>query len=184
MSPYKSQSTGMVESKGKLSSVNGPSQMRQPKQRTVHCSKLLSNNDARNMRHSPSFTSFFRRSPIESKLAKLIKIHDPIKDVYKKLANTKFIILTSKYEAMPLVLLEAMHAGCVILCLDAPGVRDLIRDGENGICKKTTAELVNSYEIISKDERLYNSIQKSALKEQLKYYSYKNLEQVTNLLLE
>jgi glycosyltransferase involved in cell wall biosynthesis len=39
---------------------------------------------------------------------------------------------SSKSETQGLVLAEAMAAGCPVVALDAPGARDIVRNGENG----------------------------------------------------
>lgn len=41
-------------------------------------------------------------------------------------------VFGSKSETQGLVLAEAMAAGCPVVALDAPGARDIVRDGENG----------------------------------------------------
>jgi glycosyltransferase involved in cell wall biosynthesis len=112
-----------------------------------------------------------------------ISVFDPIINTHLKLLNTKFIILTSKHEAMPLVLLEAMNAGCVVLSLDAPGVNDLIQDERTGICKKSLSELVDSYHQLNNDRNFYHYLQKRAFKEQQANYSNKNLKKVVDILL-
>ncbi len=42
-------------------------------------------------------------------------------------------VFPSHTEGMPNALLEAMAAGCAIVCTDVPGNRDLITDGETGL---------------------------------------------------
>lgn len=117
-------------------------------------------------------------------LQKMVKIYPAIKDPYQILLNSKFIILTSKFEGLPLVLLEAMSAGSVILSLKAPGVTELVVDGKVGICKKSVSELANSYINICKEKgnKFYYDLQKEANLYQKKNYSKNNLEKVVNIL--
>jgi glycosyltransferase involved in cell wall biosynthesis len=44
-----------------------------------------------------------------------------------------FFVLSTHYEGMPLVLLEGMAAGCAVIGSAVPGVRGLVRDGEDGL---------------------------------------------------
>jgi glycosyltransferase involved in cell wall biosynthesis len=55
--------------------------------------------------------------------------HDNIFEYYDK--NT-ILILPSYTEAFPLVILEAMARGLVILVSDIPGMRDIVKEGRNG----------------------------------------------------
>lgn len=48
------------------------------------------------------------------------------------LACADFFILSSVYEGLPLTLLEAMSMGVIPVCTPAGGIKDVIRDGENG----------------------------------------------------
>lgn len=41
-------------------------------------------------------------------------------------------VFASETETQGVVLIEAMAAGCPVIALDAPGARDVVRDGENG----------------------------------------------------
>jgi glycosyltransferase involved in cell wall biosynthesis len=45
---------------------------------------------------------------------------------------TDAFVFASKTETQGVVLVEAMAAGCPVVALDAPGVREVVRDGENG----------------------------------------------------
>ena len=52
------------------------------------------------------------------------------------LACADFFILSSVYEGLPLTLLEAMSMGVVPVCTPAGGIKDVVRDGENGFLAK------------------------------------------------
>lgn len=54
------------------------------------------------------------------------------RDVGNYLACADFFILSSVYEGLPLTLLEAMSMGVIPVCTPAGGIKDVIRDGENG----------------------------------------------------
>jgi glycosyltransferase involved in cell wall biosynthesis len=55
-----------------------------------------------------------------------------VQNVPQLLADSKLFVLSTHYEGMPLALIEAMAAGCLVIGTDVPGVRDVIRHGQNG----------------------------------------------------
>ncbi|WP_291795519.1 glycosyltransferase [Brevibacterium sp.] len=81
--------------------------------------------------------------PLEEDIAALIervemgdrielKGYDP--DASAKLAEASFLVLSSKYEGLPLVLVEAMAAGCIPIAYDVRyGPRDVITHGVDGL---------------------------------------------------
>lgn len=58
------------------------------------------------------------------------------KNVADYLAVADYFILSSIYEGLPLTLLEAMSMGVIPVCTPAGGIKDVIRDGENGYITK------------------------------------------------
>ncbi|MEK7747170.1 MAG: glycosyltransferase, partial [Elusimicrobiota bacterium] len=54
------------------------------------------------------------------------------RDVPRLLAAADVFVLTSLWEGLPRSLVEAMKTGLPGICYDTDGVRDLLRDGENG----------------------------------------------------
>ncbi|MCD8483530.1 MAG: glycosyltransferase [Verrucomicrobia bacterium] len=53
-------------------------------------------------------------------------------DISNYLADHKIFVLSSFHEGFALALLEAMASGCLVIASDAPGIRELIRHGDNG----------------------------------------------------
>ena len=80
------------------------------------------------------------------------------KDVRKIWANAHIAVLPSYREGMPKSLLEAAAMGRPLVAADAPGCRDLIKNGENGILVKVgdALSLADAIELLAKspDERL------------------------------
>lgn len=68
----------------------------------------------------------------------------------KQLKENSIFILPSKFEAMPMSLLEAMAYRNIPVCTKVGGIPQIIRDGENGIyIKECTAEAIeNALEMI------------------------------------
>jgi glycosyltransferase involved in cell wall biosynthesis len=53
-------------------------------------------------------------------------------DKWRVLAENDIFLLPSKYEGLPMALLEAMAAGCVPVVSDVGSVSTVVRDGDNG----------------------------------------------------
>jgi glycosyltransferase involved in cell wall biosynthesis len=54
------------------------------------------------------------------------------RDVPELLMQHQLCVLSTHYEGMPLALLEGMAAGCAVIGSDVPGVRGVVRDGDDG----------------------------------------------------
>lgn len=76
----------------------------------------------------------------ELKLSKSIKLLPPTKDIGKEYANSSLYVMSSRYEGLPLVLLEAMSFGLPIVSFDCPC-------GPKDILKPTYSTLVKSGDI-------------------------------------
>lgn len=114
----------------------------------------------RNVRHSVTLSIYGegKLKPVltylvsRANLTSVIQFHPTSHNVQEKLAATKFLLLLSRYEGMPLIGLEAMKHGCIILGLNVPGVQDLIKDEETGFCKNSIEELLTAYLTLCEDE--------------------------------
>ncbi|GAA1784838.1 hypothetical protein GCM10009748_18670 [Agromyces lapidis] len=63
-----------------------------------------------------------------------VELHGFTPDARRHLAARSFLLLTSRSEGFPLVLVESMAAGCIPIAYDIRyGPADLIRDGRNGL---------------------------------------------------
>lgn len=60
-------------------------------------------------------------------------INAPVSDICGEYGRSSMLIMTSHYEGLPMVMIEAMSCGLPVVSFDfRTGPRDIIRDGENG----------------------------------------------------
>ena len=70
----------------------------------------------------------------ERHLSSSIILHDPVDNIMDKYLESSIFVMSSRYEAFPMVLLEAMACGVPCVSFDCPyGPRNIIRNGEDGI---------------------------------------------------
>lgn len=62
------------------------------------------------------------------------------KDIVSMLSVSDALCLSSIWEGMPVVLLEAISVGCIPVCTPVGGVPEVIRNGENGFLAKSIDE--------------------------------------------
>lgn len=78
------------------------------------------------------------RKPLETLAAQLgiadwVEFPGVVRDVPQRLMAHQLCVLSTHYEGMPLALLEGMAAGCAVVGSAVPGVREVLRDGEDGL---------------------------------------------------
>lgn len=78
------------------------------------------------------------RKPLETLAAQLgitdrVQFPGVVRDVPQRLMAHQVCVLSTHYEGMPLALLEGMAAGCAVVGSAVPGVREVLRDGEDGL---------------------------------------------------
>ena len=56
-----------------------------------------------------------------------------VADLPQRLAATQIFVLSTRWEGMPLALVEAMAAGCACIGTDVVGVREVIENGRTGL---------------------------------------------------
>lgn len=92
--------------------------------------------------------------------------------VYPWLHDADVFILPSKYEGVPMTLIEAMGTGLPIIASAVGGISDMLKDGESALLiQPTQQELEFALERIYKDEVLRRSLGESALKASKKFSS-------------
>jgi glycosyltransferase involved in cell wall biosynthesis len=67
-------------------------------------------------------------------LTNVIKCNGPVSNIAEKYQESSIFVLSSRFEGLPLVLMEAMSVGLPPVAFTCPcGPRDIIHDGEDGI---------------------------------------------------
>ena len=70
------------------------------------------------------------------------------------LETTRVLVVPSTYEGMPLVILEAMEAGCSVVASAVSGIPEVVVDGETGwlVPPEDAAALADALEAAAGDE--------------------------------
>ncbi|MDQ3711603.1 MAG: glycosyltransferase family 4 protein [Acidobacteriota bacterium] len=83
----------------------------------------------------------------------------------KRLAESDIFLLPSRYgEGLPLAMLEAMAARCVVVVADVASVRAVIKDGENGLMVEpyNTAQVVEKLKFLISNKADWKILQRNA----------------------
>lgn len=121
------------------------------------------------------------------KLKGVVYCEAPVSDISKKYQNSSIFILSSRYEGLPLVLMEAMSMGLPTVAFACPcGPKDIIRDDKNGLlCENgdTNALAANICKLIE-NEQLRKEMGENAANS-IQLYSLNNImHQWDNLFKE
>jgi glycosyltransferase involved in cell wall biosynthesis len=84
---------------------------------------------------------------------------------WKELAGSDIFLLPSRYgEGLPLAILEAMAARCIVVAADVASVRHVIADGENGLMVEpyNTAQVVEKLKFLLSDSADWEKLQRNA----------------------
>ena len=93
-------------------------------------------------------------------------------NVYPWLHDADIFILPSKFEGMPMTLIEAMGTGLPIIASAVGGVPDMLTDGENAMLIKPKSEqLLASLEMLYHDESIRRVLGQKALQRSLAFSS-------------
>ena len=103
------------------------------------------------------------------------KIHlvGNLPDCYEMLYNSDIFILPSKWEGMPMTIVEAMGTGIPIVASPVGGIPDMIKNGENGFLCNTIDEYEKILIKLKNDENLRKKISKNEIKSSENFSSKK-----------
>lgn len=105
-------------------------------------------------------------------LESVITIHKPESDITSRYLESSALVLSSRYEGLPMVLLEAGACGLPLISYTCPcGPRDLIKDGYNGwlVPEGNVEALADAIIKVMEDKELRVKMGRNALEESKKY---------------
>lgn len=106
---------------------------------------------------------------IEKNLQKNVFFKGLVAEPYEILNTSDIFILPSKWEGMPMTLIEAMATGLPCVAYPVGGIKDMIIDGVNGFIPKDEFEFYDCIIKLSNDEKLRETIGKNAIESSKKY---------------
>ena len=111
------------------------------------------------------------RKELENKINELnlidyVSLPGNVKDIFDRLCECEFFVLSSNYEGMPNALIEAMGLGVPVVSTRVSGATDLIEDGVNGLLidLNDKEELLKTMEKLALDEKMRKSIAEESSK--------------------
>ena len=92
-------------------------------------------------------------------------VNPPQKEIGEILRKSDIYVCNSEYESFGLPTLEAMTCGAAVITTDTGGMRDFVKENENGLIvkKHNTADLVEKIEMLINDKELRIRIAKNGL---------------------
>lgn len=93
-----------------------------------------------------------------------VRLFGYVTNPYKILNNSKMLVMTSRYEGTPMVALEAMALGKPIICTPTDGLKDIVRQNENGYLSSNDNELEDAIIMLLRDDKKLKEYSKNALK--------------------
>jgi len=131
--------------------------------------------------------------PEKEKLQNLIKnlnlenkifLEGQKKNVYEYYKRAKIFVLTSKHEAFPNVLLEALYFGCAIVSFDCDyGPRAILENSKNGFLVKNNDEFMEKVKSLIADDNLQTNISDNA-RNRVNHFEYNKVINQWKDLLE
>lgn len=112
-------------------------------------------------------------------LSSVVRCNPAIRDIHKEYIRSSIFVLSSRYEGLPLVLIEAMGAGLPVIAFSCPcGPRDLIQDGLNGLLVENgnVDQLADKISILIGNDDMRRSMSYNAAAS-VAYYTKENIMQ-------
>lgn len=110
-------------------------------------------------------------------------INPPTKDIFKEYASSAFIVMSSHFEGLPMVLIEAISCGLPGVCFDFKcGPKDIIQDNKNGLLvpEGDVISLAKAMERLMLDDCLRTRMSEKALGVRDAYSEERVMEQWEN----
>lgn len=92
-----------------------------------------------------------------------IIIHPPVTNIQEEYLSSSIFLISSKFEAFPLVILEAKSFGLPVIGFRNEGTQSLIKDDEDGFIVDTEAQALNKLELLIANPLLRSQMAKKGL---------------------
>jgi glycosyltransferase involved in cell wall biosynthesis len=128
----------------------------------------------------------YQKLAISLKIDKYIHFIEPVKNINEIYLESSFLIMTSRSEGLPMVLIEAMALGLPCVAYDCPcGPRSIIQNNENGFLVEdgNIDSFVQKMELLIEDENLRIQMGKNA-KNSISKYDLETIMQQWKSLFE
>ena len=96
-------------------------------------------------------------------LEKSVELIGFMNNPLKLMSDSKLMLMTSRYEGLPMCVLEAMALGVPVVSTPVDGLLDVIKNGENGFLSEVDDELVAYIVRMVKDDRLRQDMSKRTI---------------------
>ena len=122
----------------------------------------------------------------EEGVGHIIEWHEPSKNITPFFREAFCYLSTSRWEGMPLAVLEAMSFGMPVIASDVVGNRDIIVDGKSGYLYslKSIEKVILILQNLSKNKKLRDSMGAFARKQVEDLYSEKTMITRTNQIYQ
>ena len=84
-------------------------------------------------------------------------------NVYPYLHDADVFVLPSKYEGMPMTIIEAMGTGLPVAAAEVGGIPDMLTNGESGLLAKTEEQFLEACKALASDESLRKKLGQQAI---------------------
>lgn len=105
----------------------------------------------------------------ELNLQEVIEVMGFIENPFPIISNSKILIMPSKNEALGLAGIESMVLGVPVIASNVGGLRDIIKNNENGFLCNNENEFVDNIKKVFFEKNLYNVLSVNSKKEALRF---------------
>ncbi|WP_167759976.1 glycosyltransferase family 4 protein [Paraburkholderia pallida] len=118
-------------------------------------------------------------------LDRSVTIHPATSDIRSKYAQAAIVCCSSRYEGLPMVLIEAQQHGVPVVSFDVDtGPREIVLNGETGLLvpPEDRESLANALCDLMSDERKRSAMSKSAIRHSTRFHTENVIEHWRRLL--
>jgi len=132
----------------------------------------------------------YKEKAAESGLQDKIIFADPVSDddlsKYYNLADIVVLPSIDRSEAFGITLIEALACAKPVIATNLPGVREVVKDGENGFVfeVKNEGDLASRINILLNDSSLMNKMGGNGRKNAEKYYDHENITKALDIIYQ